>query len=121
MKKRTFDPSINLLDVRPQRDRQWVEGEHGEAVILIPKFSNPFLVHWLLPRLKSQDFKLKLDAYGSAFWQACDGSKTVAEIIGVMKEKFPDQAASMDERVIRFTRQLLREKFIRFDAPAVGA
>lgn len=117
MKKKTFDPSINLLDVRPQRERQWEQGENGQVVILIPKFSNPFLVRWLLPSLKSRNFKLKLDGYGSAFWNACDGSKTVAEIIDVMKQSFPDQADTMSERVIRFTRHLLREEFIRFDAP----
>jgi hypothetical protein len=118
MKKRTFDPSVNLLDTRPQRERQWVQGDQGEVVILIPKFSNPFLVRWLLPFLKSQNFKLKLDPYGSAFWNACDGGSTVAEIIELMKRSFPDQAESMGERVIGFTRHLLREKFIRLDAPA---
>ncbi|HLP17490.1 MAG TPA: PqqD family protein [Bacteroidota bacterium] len=115
MKKQTFDPSVNLLDVRPQRAREWVEGDQGEIIILIPKFTNPFLRRWLLPYLKSQNFRLKLDAYGSAFWNACDGSTTVSGIIESMKRTFPSESESMNERVIAFTRHLFREKFIRLE------
>jgi hypothetical protein len=112
MKKNKIDPSVNLLDVKPQRTAQWVQEGDEAVVILIPKFSNPFLVRWLLPYLKSQNFRLSLDRYGSAFWHACDGTATVAEVIETMKRRFPDDAATMSERVIGFTRHLFREHFI---------
>ena len=115
MKKQTIDPSVNLLDVKPQRSAQWVrEGDEG-VVILIPKFTNPFFVRWLLPYLKSQNFRLSLDRYGSAFWNACDGSVSVSDVIESMKRSFPEEAATMRERVIGFTRHLFREQFIRLD------
>ncbi len=113
MKKQTIDPSVNLLDVKPQRTAQWVQESDEIVVILIPKFNNPFLVRWLLPYLKSQNFRLSLDRYGSAMWNACDGLTPVAAIIETMKVRFPGEAESMAERVIGFTRHLLREKFIR--------
>jgi hypothetical protein len=115
MKKQTIDPSVNLLDVKPQRTAQWVQENEENVVILIPKFSNPFLVRWLLPYLKSQNFRLSLDRYGSAFWNACDGSITVAGVIESMKRRFPDEEGTMPDRVIGFTRHLFREKFIRLD------
>jgi hypothetical protein len=120
MKKQQFDPSVNLLDVRPQRAAQWEQVEEGKIVILIPKFTNRFLVATLLPYLKSQNFRLSLDRYGSAFWNACDGAITVAGIIEIMKRSFPDQADTMDERVISFTRHLFREKFIRLETSAAA-
>ncbi len=115
MKKHTIDPSVNLLDVKPQRTAQWVQEDDEIVVILIPKFNNPFLVRWLLPYLKSQNFRLSLDRYGSALWNACDGITTVADIIETMKRRFPDEAGSIPERVIGFTRHLFRENFIRLD------
>lgn len=115
MKKQTIDPSVNLLDVKPQRTAQWIQEGDETVVILIPKFSNPFLVRWLLPYLKSQNFRLSLDRYGSAVWTACDGAATVADVIGIMQRRFPEEASTMSERTISFTRHLLREKFIRLD------
>lgn len=119
MKKQQFDPTVNLLDVRPQHAAQWEQGEDGKIVILIPKFSNRFMVAVILPRLKSKHFRLKLDRYGSAFWNACDGAATVADIIETMKRMFPDQAETMSERVIAFTRHLFREKFLRLETAQV--
>lgn len=115
MKKQIIDPSVNLLNVKPQRIALWVEESGEQVVILIPKFTNPFLVRWLLPYMKSQNFRLSLDRYGSALWNACDGGATVAGIIETMKYRFPDEADTMSERVIGFTRQLFREQFIRLD------
>ena len=112
MKKHTIDPSVNLLDVKPQHSAHWVKEGDETVVILIPKFSNPFLVRWLLPYLKSQHFRLSLDRYGSAMWIACDGSTTVADVIETMKRRFEDEADTMADRVIAFTRHLLREHFI---------
>ena len=115
MKKHTIDPSVNLLDVKPQHSAQWVKEGDETVVILIPKFTNPFLVRWLLPFLKSQHFRLSLDRYGSAMWMACDGSTTVADVIETMKRMFADEADTMADRVITFTRRLMREKFITLD------
>ncbi|MGE5313268.1 MAG: PqqD family protein [Acidobacteriota bacterium] len=118
MKKQQFDPSINLLDVRPKRLADWETADDGRVVILVPKFTNRFLVKALLPYLKSKHFRLQLDAYGTAFWNACTGGATVGSIIETMKRAFPDQAETMSERTISFTRNLFREKFIGYDIQA---
>jgi hypothetical protein len=115
MKKHTIDPSVNLLDVKPQRTAQWVQEGDETVVILIPKFNNPFLVRWLLPYFKSQNFRLSLDRYGSAMWMACDGSATVADVIETMKQHFASEAETMSDRVIAFTRHLMREDFITLE------
>ncbi len=107
--------TVNLLDLRPRRCREWeIDGENL-VTILVPKFSSRFLRRWLLPRLKKRNFHVRLDAYGSLVWQHCDGNTTVAEIGKLLQKRFGEQVEPVYERLALFFRQLEKSKFIVFE------
>lgn len=107
-------PCVNLLDLKPVRTLDWQTAESDRVILLVPKFKNSFLVRWILPRLKSSHFKVKLDAYGSCVWVQCDGSATVYDIGLKLKERFGDPVEPVHERVGRFVQQLKRHGFVAF-------
>ncbi len=107
--------TYNLYDLRPQRAVAWEEGENGRVIILVPKFRNRFLVQWLLPLLRSQYFRVKLDDLGSAIWRQCDGTTTVAAMGDSLLRQFGEQAEPVYERIGTFIRRL--EKGSLLDIP----
>jgi hypothetical protein len=42
---------------------------------------------------------LYLNETASLIWNLCDGNRTTAEIVELLKDAFPDQAATIDEEV----------------------
>lgn len=69
----------NLLEMIPQRIRNFETKEDQTVVVLYPRFSLwPFCY---LTRWASKPFiRIQLDKIGSAIWLAIDGKKNVAEI-----------------------------------------
>lgn len=94
--------SLNLLELTPSKLVPWEPGEDGTVVVLLPKFRNPLLVRWLVPRMKSPDIRIKLDKIGSFVWTLCDGKTTVAEIADRMVAEFGDSAAAAHDRIRQF-------------------
>jgi hypothetical protein len=115
MRKSTPATGPNLLDLKPQRNLEWETKENEIIVLLVPKFQNAILVAYLLPRLSKPNIRLELDAYGSYVWQQCDGQTTVFEIAERMKSKFGGTVDPSYDRIGKFIRQLLHNKFIRFE------
>lgn len=109
------EPEPNLLDLKPTRKLEWEEldepGEHRVA-LLVPKFTHPFWVRHLVPRLKKPMIRVKLDAYGSRLWGYCDGESTVEEIGEKMKADFGDSVEPLYERMGVFIRRLAQEKWL---------
>lgn len=97
---------INLLGLRPSRNAEWEKGEEGRVVVLVPKFRNPFLARWLMPRLSKPYFRVKLDEYGSFLWKQCDGATTVASMAEKMKSRFGPAAEPVEERIGKFLNKL---------------
>lgn len=75
-------------------------------MVLVPKFRNPFLVRWLMPRLSKPYIRVKLDDYGSFVWHHCDGTTTVASMAEKMKLRFGAAAEPVEERIGKFLRKL---------------
>jgi hypothetical protein len=100
--RRKFRESINLLELTPVQRVPWETGESGHVVVLVPKFRNPLLVRWLVPHMKYPDVRVKLDALGSYVWKMCNGTTTVAEMVGSLTAEFGDTAASAQERIRKF-------------------
>jgi hypothetical protein len=111
VKSRDRQP-VNLLELKPRRNVEWETGEGGHTVLLVPKFRNRLLRTWLLPLLARPDFRVKLDAMGTAFWQRCDGSTTVLEIADAMAACSESDVDEMLERLSRFLARLEHEEFI---------
>jgi hypothetical protein len=107
---------VNLLELKPRRNVEWEIEEGGSAVLLVPKFRGGLLRAWLLPLLAKPNFRVRLDALGTAFWQHCDGSTPVLEIAEQMSAQSGSDVDDVLERLGRFLARLEREDFIVMNA-----
>ncbi|WLT31281.1 PqqD family protein [Geothrix sp. PMB-07] len=85
-------------------------GEGGTVILLRPKILSPRW-GWVLRMMKKPTYRVKLDARGTAVWQACDGARTVAEIAEVVTAAFPEEKDTT-LRTALFIQELARGKFI---------
>ncbi|MDP1832847.1 MAG: PqqD family protein [Geothrix sp.] len=84
--------------------------EDGNLILLRPKILSPRW-GWLLRMMKKPAYRVKLDARGTAVWQACDGSRTVAGIARVISGRFPGEPDTT-LRTALFIRELMRGGFL---------
>ena len=113
MKKRVVEKSeINLLDLTPVRNIEWEKKEDGLIVLLKPKFKLAFLKKYVLPRLKSPYFKIKLDRVGSFIWENCDGSLRVGELAKSLQDKFGEDVEPLYDRLALFLHSLEKNDLI---------
>ena len=107
-------PQINLLVLTPIRAVQWEKDERGLVTLLKPKFRNPYLAKFLLPRLKKPHFKISLDDIVSFVWLNCDGNQTIEIIADKLKQSFGDSIEPLYERIGLFFQSLEKSRFIDF-------
>ena len=105
---------VNLLDLIPDQKAKYDESNDGLITILKPKFKNKILAKYLLPRLKSPNFKVNLDEFGSFVWNGCNGKNTVEQIGNLLKEKFEGDIEPVYDRLAVFIQSLARYKFIEY-------
>jgi len=86
-------------------------GEAGNLVLIRPKIVSPRWA-WLLRLMKKPAYRVRLDARGSAVWRACDGARTVAQVVAVMEATHPGEADTQ-ARTSQFLLGLARGKFLR--------
>ncbi len=103
----------NLLELKPKRNREWVVDEKGQALVTVPRFTNPLLVRWLVPRLSKPNFRVRLDAFGTFVWSRCDGATPVSTIAKEMLAEFGAKAEPVYDRINAFLQRLEREGLIR--------
>lgn len=106
--------STNTLDLTPIRIYSEEKDNDGIVTVIIPKFKNKFMVTFISPKLKSDQFRIKLDKFGSAVWLMMNGKIKVDKIIKELKQKFDDELQEADERVVKFVFQLYEQGFISF-------
>lgn len=104
---------INLLELTPVREKNFVVKENGLVTILIPKFKSEFFKK-LIPKNKSNEIKISFDELGSAVWNEIDSKKKVFEIVNILGEKFGEKIHPAEERISKFLTQLNSHKFISF-------
>lgn len=61
---------------------------------------------------------IALDKYGTVVWQNINGENTIADIVRIMEETFPDETDRMLDRVVTFTVTLRRTGFITISDPS---
>ncbi len=108
------DPTPNLLEMIPQRDREWIEGKDGRVRILSPRFGRNTVGRRIASFLGRPHINVRLDSVGSAIWHECDGRATVGQIAGRLTERFGDSVAPVHERLARYFGELERSRFIRW-------
>ena len=111
----TTFPDEAFLALIPVQALASEPGEGGNLILLRPKILSPRWA-WLLRMMKKPTFRVKLDARGTAVWQACDGTRTLGQIAQAMAEAFPDEPDTT-LRTALFIRELARGEFVRFAPP----
>jgi hypothetical protein len=107
-----------LLSCIPHRNADWkVNTNTGLIILLRPKFSNRFLVRYLLPRLKDPHYRINLDPIGTKVWQNIDGKQNVKEIGRILKNEMGEAVEPVYERLSQFIVSLQRYKFILLQKP----
>lgn len=107
--------NINTLDLTPLKLYTQEIEEEDLVTVLVPKFKNEIAKKFIVPKLKSADFKIKFDKLGSAVLMNIDGHKNVQEIIKSVSMKFGDEIQQAEERIIKFIFQLYEQKLISFN------
>lgn len=86
-------------------------GEGDRLVLIRPKILSPRWA-WLVRLMKRPNFRVKLDARGTALWRACDGTRTVAQVMEAMGQAHPGEPDA-GFRAALFLRELARGGFLR--------
>lgn len=115
LKKKNKYQGINLLDLKPVRNFEFVVQDDNKVTLLIPKFRDKFFGKYLQPIIKKKYYKVKLDTLGSFVWLSCDGETTVRELAERLKNQFGDAAEPAVDRVAKFIQQLYRGDCITFN------
>ena len=102
------------MELRPSRVCAWEQDDRG-VTLLPPRFGRGpvgrALERWLRPR----PYRIRLDAVGTFVWNRCDGSRTVAEIAGQLRDEFGEKVEPAEDRLVSFLSTLLRERFASVD------
>ena len=106
--------SVNLLDLIPQKKLTDEVNENGNITVLKPKFRNKFLKKYVVPKLKSPFYKVKLDEFGSFVWRQINGKLTVEEIGKKLKTNFDKDIEPVYDRLSEYIQSLERYRFIEY-------
>ena len=106
-------PNEAFLALVPVQVLASESGEDGNLVLIRPKILSPRW-GWVLKLMRKPIFRVKLDARGTAVWQACDGVRTVAQVVQVIAATFPTEPDTT-LRTALFIRELARGGFVRLD------
>jgi hypothetical protein len=106
--------SVNTLDLTPVKLYSEEVDENKLVTVIIPKFKNKIVLKLVSPKLKSDNFKIKLDKYGSAVWQNINGKNRVEQIIKNLEKIFGQEFEESVERTTKFNHQLYSQGFISF-------
>jgi hypothetical protein len=110
--KRT--PDVNLLELIPERIVGSETGEDGIVTVHAPRFHSRILKRLIEPRLKRPHMMIRLDEIGTAVWEQIDGSRNVAAIGEIMRERFGERIEPCHDRLAMFFTQLELSRFIRY-------
>ena len=124
-KRRRVDEleAVNLLEVSPVRLADWIE-KQGRVIVIRPKFVRPGplgLIDHLLHLLSAR--RIRLDAFGSFAWLQLDGTRSVGQVVVLLREEFGDKVEPAEERVGHLIRVFRSQQFVAYphwDAQLLG-
>lgn len=105
---------VNLLGLAPIRVADWEEVE-GRVVVLRPEPQTRGLgglMDRFFHRLSAN--RIRLDEVGGFAWSHFDGTRTVAEVADLMREKFGEVVDPVEERLGQFVWVMRREKLLGY-------
>jgi len=87
----------------PVRALEWQTTQKGTVVVLRPKMGTHRLGIWLSRRMARPYCKIKLDEFGTRVWEACDGERSVHQLVEDLSET---PGPEWQERMARFLHHL---------------
>lgn len=95
-----------FLRYRPKRaDIKWEEDKDGIVTLTVTKFKSNLGKSFLNLIKKDNYFTANMDRLGSIVWKNSDGSKTVKEILDIVKKEFSDEK-NINQRLYLFLHNL---------------
>lgn len=113
--RQKFLKNVNTLDLTPFRLHSEEVEKDGLVTVIMPKFKNRLAKKYIDPLIKSTDFRIKLDKFGSAVWMKMDGNLKVGNIIDEVSIAFGSEIQQANERVTKFIFQLYEQRLISFN------
>jgi hypothetical protein len=104
----------NYLELTPIRSVEFESDLNNQITLLLPKFTSTFAKKYIVPRLKTKVFRLKLDELGSASWIAIDGNKNVSAIADELLVSIGEKIQPAEERLTKFLTLLYEQRYITF-------
>jgi len=99
----------------PVRTRGYRLDDSGQVVVLEPRYGSTRVGRWLAALMVRPNIEIRLDEFGSAAWELCDGEANVSAIARRLIDRFGDRIEPVHDRLADFLRTLERTRFIRFD------
>jgi len=106
--------TTNTLDLTPVKLYSEKINDENLVTVIVPKFKNEFAKKYISPKLKSAEFKLNLEKFGSEVWKNMDGKTRVGDIVKKVSDKFGDEIQPAVDRVSKYIFQLYEQKLISF-------
>lgn len=106
--------TVNLLEMVPVRLAEWQENS-GQVVIVRPKFVRPGplgLIDHVLHLLSAR--RIRLDAFGSFAWLQLDGTRSVGQVVVLLREEFGDKVEPAEERLGHLIRVFRNQQFVAY-------
>jgi len=103
------------LDLYPLQKMDYRQGNDDRIVLLIPHSQNWF-TRKFLPIPKNPAQRVHLDEIGSFIWLHFNGKHTLESISRMAEEKFAERIQPARERIVLFTQQMYKQKFITMHA-----
>ena len=101
-----------MLQYRPRRlDFEWSENADGLVEIKVPKFTSNFGKSFCNVIRKEDTFTAKMDKIGTIVWKNSDGTKSVEDILKILKKKFPKEE-NINHRLYLFLQQMQSLNYI---------
>ncbi|MBD3289949.1 PqqD family peptide modification chaperone [candidate division KSB1 bacterium] len=106
--------SVNLLDLIPVQNVDSTTNDENLIVLLKPKLKNRYLKKYVLSKMKSPNYKINLDDFGTSVWKSINGRNTVAEIGDKLRSEFGEKIEPVYERLSLFIKILEKNKLITY-------
>jgi hypothetical protein len=105
-------PALNLLELVPERLRDFEVDDEGIVTVNTPRFKQEWMRRHFVPRWKNPSIRTRLDAVGSHIWLSIDGTRNVADVAAVCVDRFGDDIQPVYDRLPVFIRAMRDRGFI---------
>ena len=102
----------SFADMVPCHAMPWELTEYETVRVLVSRYGDGRIGKFLERHLKASPIRIKLDEFGSAAWQLCNGRRPLREIAVAMEKKFGERIQPVEQRVAWYFQDLARKQLV---------